>query len=150
MSTITTKGASEMNARQLAVVQSTWEQVVPISEMAAELFYGRLFDQAPEVRELFSDDMTEQKRKLMQMITTVVRGLDRLDQIMPAIRALGRRHAEYGAQAAHYDLVGSTLLWTLEQGLGESWTGEAEEAWAAAYALLATTMIDAAATAEAA
>jgi hypothetical protein len=40
--------------------------------------------------------------------------------------------------------VGAALLWTLEQGLGEAFTPEAREAWAAAYGLLATTMQDAA------
>jgi hemoglobin-like flavoprotein len=84
------------------------------------------------------------------MITTVVRSLDRLDRVVPAIQALGRRHAGYGAQAAHYDVVGACLLWTLEQGLGDAWSVEAEAAWAAAYGVLADTMLAAAETAEAA
>jgi nitric oxide dioxygenase len=139
-----------MNAQQVALVQTTWERVVPISDTAADLFYDRLFQQAPAVRPLFPDDLTEQKRKLMQMVTTVVRSLDRLDRVAAAIQALGRRHAAYGAQPAHYDVVGATLLWTLEQGLGNAWTGDAEAAWAAAYGVLADTMLQAAQTADAA
>lgn len=134
-----------MNAQQVALVQTTWEQVVPIADTAADLFYDRLFEQAPAVRALFPEDLAEQKRKLMQTLTTVVRSLERLDRVAPAIQALGRRHAAYGAQPAHYDVVGATLLWTLEQGLGDAWTGEAEAAWAAAFAVLAETMIAAAA-----
>jgi nitric oxide dioxygenase len=135
-----------MNEQQVALVQTTWEQVVPIADTAAGLFYDRLFEVAPAVRPMFADDLTEQKQKLMQMITTVVRSLDRLDRVVPAIQALGRRHAEYGAEPAHYDVVGATLLWTLEQGLGEAWTDEAARAWAAAYGVLADTMLAAAAT----
>ncbi len=63
---------------------------------------------------------------------------------MPAVQDLGRRHAGYGVEEAHYDSVGGALLWTLEKGLGAAWTEEAAEAWSAAYALLANTMIDAA------
>jgi nitric oxide dioxygenase len=40
----------------------------------------------------------------------------------------------------HYDLVGAALLWTLEQGLGDAFTPSAREAWAAAYAAVATIM----------
>jgi hemoglobin-like flavoprotein len=134
-----------MNEQQVSIVQSTWEQVVPISDVAAGLFYGRLFEAAPEVRPMFSGDMEEQGRKLMSMITVVVRSLDRLDRVVPAIQALGRRHADYGVRPAHYDLVGATLLWTLGQGLGDAFTEEAHEAWAAAYGVLAATMQEAAA-----
>ncbi|NBW85235.1 MAG: hemin receptor, partial [Proteobacteria bacterium] len=60
-------------------MQESWEKVVPISETAAELFYGRLFEIAPEVKPLFTSDIKEQGKKLMSMITLAVRGLDNLE-----------------------------------------------------------------------
>ena len=78
------------------------------------------------------------------MLGTVVAGLDRLDTLMPAVQALGRRHAGYGVAPAHYTPVGSALLWTLEQGLGSAFTPDVKDAWATAYITLSTTMIDAA------
>jgi hemoglobin-like flavoprotein len=83
------------------------------------------------------DDMTERQISL-------VRGLGRLDQIVPAVRNLGVRHAGYGVRDEHYDIVVAALLWTLEQGLGEKFTAEVADAWTEAYGLLATTMRDAA------
>lgn len=80
----------------------------------------------------------------MQMIGVAVRGLGRLDEIIPAVRSLGARHAGYGVEDSHYETVGSALLWTLGQGLGPDFTSETEEAWAAAYTILAETMKDAA------
>jgi hemoglobin-like flavoprotein len=136
-----------MTERQISLVQDSWAAVEPISEAAAALFYGRLFEQAPEVQGLFRGDMEEQGRKLMTMIGVAVRGLGRIDQIVPAVRNLGVRHAGYGVRDEHYDIVGAALLWTLEQGLGDGFTGEVADAWADAYALLATTMRDAAAEA---
>jgi hemoglobin-like flavoprotein len=136
-----------MTERQISLVQDSWAAVEPISEAAAALFYGRLFEQAPEVQGLFGGDMEEQGRKLMTMIGVAVRGLGRIDQIVPAVRNLGVRHAGYGVRDEHYDIVGAALLWTLEQGLGDGFTGEVADAWADAYALLATTMRDAAAEA---
>jgi hemoglobin-like flavoprotein len=79
----------------------------------------------------------------MQTLTVVVKSLDRLDQLLPAVQALGRRHAGYGVRPAHFDSVGAALLWTLEQGLGEVFTAEVREAWASAYTAIASVMIDA-------
>jgi nitric oxide dioxygenase len=85
--------------------------------------------------------MTEQRRKLMMMLAAVVNGLGNLESILPAASALAKRHVGYGAKAEHYPVVGSALLWTLEQGLGEGWTSELAEAWGTAYATLSGYMI---------
>ncbi|CAN5766391.1 hypothetical protein BH11GEM2_BH11GEM2_10810 [soil metagenome] len=120
--------------------------VLPIADQAATLFYGRLFELDPSLRSLFtSTDMAEQRKKLMQMITVAVRGLDHLDQIVPAVQALGRRHGGYGVTDSHYDTVGAALLWTLEQGLGDAYTPAVHEAWATTYGTLASVMKSAAA-----
>jgi len=132
-----------MNVEQITLVKESWQKVEPIAPTAATLFYDRLFSVAPGVRPLFSEDMTEQKRKLMEMLGTVVEGLDTLEEIVPAVQDLGRRHAAYGASPAHYDVVGDCLLWTLAQGLGDEFTPDVRDAWTAAYEIVATTMIDA-------
>lgn len=133
-----------MTPHQIKLVQTSFARVAPIAATAADLFYGRLFEIAPHVRAMFPDDLTEQKKKLMAMLGTAVGGLSNLDTLVPAVQALGRRHAGYGVTAAHYRPVGSALLWTLEQGLGEAFTPEVRDAWATAYIILSTTMIDAA------
>jgi hemoglobin-like flavoprotein len=88
--------------------------------------------------------MAGQRKILMQTLTVVVNSLDKLEQIVPAVQALGRRHAGYGVREAHYTTVGEALLWTLEQGLGEAFTPEVRAAWTTAYGTLATVMIEAA------
>jgi nitric oxide dioxygenase len=133
-----------MTPNQIKLVQTSFAQVAPIAATAAELFYGRLFEIAPNLRPMFPEDLTEQKKKLMAMLGTVVAGLDTLDTLMPAVRALGRRHGGYRVAPAHYTPVGSALLWTLEQGLGSAFTPPVRDAWATAYITLSTTMIDAA------
>lgn len=129
-----------MNAQQKYLVQSSFEKVAPIAETAAGLFYGRLFELDPSLRPMFPSDMKEQGRKLMHMLTLAVRGLDRPDQLIPAVEMLGRRHAGYGVKPEHYGTVGAALLWTLEQGLGDDFTPEVKDAWVAVYTLLANTM----------
>lgn len=133
-----------MTPDQIALVQTSFAKVAPISDKAPELFYGRLFEIAPQVRALFPDDMTDQRKKLMATLAVVVKGLSNLDTILPAASALARRHVQYGAEPAHYPVVGAALLWTLEQGLGFSWTPDVAAAWAAAYSTLSEFMISAA------
>lgn len=129
-----------MTPAQKTLVQQSFARVAPISEQAAAMFYGRLFELDPQLRPLFRGDMKEQGRKLMQMLAVAVNGLDRLEEIVPAVQALGRRHLGYGVQDSHYDTVGEVLLWTLQQGLGEAFTADTRQAWAEVYGLLAATM----------
>jgi hemoglobin-like flavoprotein len=100
---------------------------------------------SPALRPFFKGDMAEQGRKLMSMIGVAVANLGKLDVIVPAVRDLGRRHVGYGVRQAHYDTVGTALVWTLEQGLGDDFTPETRQAWVEAYTILAGTMQQAAA-----
>ncbi|MEM7138472.1 MAG: globin family protein [Myxococcota bacterium] len=134
-----------LTTEEIEYVQDTWKAVIPISETAAELFYGKLFELDPTLRPLFKSDMTEQGKKLMQMIGTAVAHLTKLGDVVPAVEALGRRHVGYGVADAHYDTVGQALLWTLGQGLGDAFTDDVEAAWTKVYVTLATVMKDAAA-----
>jgi hemoglobin-like flavoprotein len=138
-----------MTPRQIDLIRSSWSAVVPISDAAAGLFYGRLFELDPTIERLFRRaDMARQRTVLMGTLAVVVKGLDKLEAIVPAVQALGRRHAGYGVRAEHYDTVGAALLWTLERGLGDAFDLETRDAWAAAYGTLASVMIEAAADAE--
>ena len=133
-----------MTPQQIKLVQTSFTKVGPIANTAADLFYGRLFEIAPQVRAMFPADLSQQKKKLMAMLGAAVGGLSHLDTLVPAVQALGRRHVAYGVTAAHYTPVGAALLWTLEQGLGEAFTPEVKDAWATAYIVLSTAMIQAA------
>ena len=130
-----------MTPDQVSLVQDSFAKVAPISEQAAVLFYDRLFEVAPAVKPMFPTDMTEQRKKLMATLAVVVNGLGNLQSILPAASALAIRHVGYGAKAEHYPVVGATLLWTLEKGLGEAWTPDVAAAWAAAYVTLSGFMI---------
>ena len=130
-----------MTPEQIALVQESFTKVAPISGAAAELFYGRLFEIAPEVKPMFPADMTEQRKKLMQTLGYVVNGLTKLDTVLPAASALAKKHVGYGLKPAHYAPVGAALLWTLEKGLGAAWTPKLAEAWTAAYTTLSGFMI---------
>ena len=130
-----------MTPDQIAAIQDSFAKLVPISEQAAMLFYGRLFEIAPAVKPLFRGDLREQGRKLMAMLKIVVAGLANLESLLPAASALAKHHVSYGVKPADYQPVGAALLWTLERGLGEQWTPQLAAAWTEAYTILANFMI---------
>jgi nitric oxide dioxygenase len=146
-----------MTPKQQHLIRSTWALVAPITDQAAALFYRRLFELDPDLARLFERvDMIKQGRMLMQTLAVVVKSVDDLAAIVPAVEALGRRHAAYGVATKDYATVAEALLWTLETGLGDAFTPAARQAWATAYQILSSVMIAAAeaeamsATAEAA
>jgi len=137
-----------MTDRQIQLIQSSFERVLPVLEWATMTFYDRLFELDPSLRPMFRSPLEEQSRKLAHVLTVVVKGLSRPEQILRAVEELGRRHANYGVKPKHYLTVGAALLWTLESGLGDAFTREVREAWEKAYLFLSTTMLHAAADAE--
>lgn len=135
-----------MNTRQIELVQGSFEKVRPIADQAAQTFYARLFEIAPAYRALFKNDLKNQGAMLMGTLGLAVDSLYNLEAILPAVRALGQRHANYGVTAEHYQPVAEAFLWTLEHYLGKEFTPELKEAWVQAYTALADVMIEAADT----
>jgi hemoglobin-like flavoprotein len=133
-----------MTPKQIELVKASFAEVAPIQEAAAALFYGRLFELDPNLRPLFKSDLKDQGRKLMSMLAGAVAGLELPERLIPTLRALAQRHVGYGVREEHYAVVGAALIWTLKQGLGGRFTDDVRQAWESAYALVASTMQDAA------
>ena len=137
-----------MTPRQIELVQNSFSMIAPTLESTGMTFYERLFELDPSLRHMFQSPREEQARKLGHVLTVVVKGLSRPQQILSAVEELGRRHLLYGVRQEHYATVGAALLWTLQNGLGEVFTSEVREAWTCAYLFLSSTMQQAAANAE--
>src|SRR4029079_11885612 len=107
-----------MNDEEKKLVKDSWKKVVPIADQAVQMFYDRLFQTDPTTKPLFKAvDLGEHRKKLIQALALVVKGLDNLDSIVPVVADLGRRHVAYGVTQRHSDSVGDALLLTLEQGI---------------------------------
>lgn len=134
-----------MTPTHIALVRTSFELVRPILDQAAMTFYDRLFELDPSLRRLFRSTREAQAQKLAQALAVVVKGLEHPAQLRGAIEAMGRRHTGYGVRPEHYATVGEALIWTLEQGLGPSFTPDVRAAWVDAYSWLAFVMQEAAA-----
>ena len=129
-----------MTPDQTRRVQQSFARLVPSAEAVAEMFYRELFALDPGLRRLFKGDLAQQGQKLTSLLGTAIGNLDRLEVIAPAVRDLGRRHADYGVAGADYETVAHALIGTLEQGLGTDFTPALREAWTRCYRVLAHEM----------
>lgn len=129
-----------LSTQQKALVRESFARIEPAIELVVQLFYRRLFDIAPEVRPLFSEDMQDQRRKLISALRLSVAAMDKLDDLVPTLKLLGAKHRSYGVHATHYGAVGEALLWTLRQSLKNHFTPEVHDAWVAVYTVMAETM----------
>ncbi len=129
-----------MTTAQIELVQASFRMIQPVAPEVARAFYNRLFELDPSLRAMFRGDIEEQGRKLMQMLAYAIGSLRRLDEIVPAVEDLGRRHAQYGVRDEHYVKVAAALLWTLTRCLGPAFTPQMCEAWIAVYGAVAAAM----------
>jgi hemoglobin-like flavoprotein len=133
-----------MTPRQQNLIKESFGMVAPIADQAATIFYARLFELDPSLQRLFAQtDMAAQRKNLMQTLAVVVKSIDRLDTIVPAVQALGGRHASYGVEPAMFATVGQALIDTLAVGLGDAFTPETRNAWIDAFEILSSVMIGA-------
>jgi nitric oxide dioxygenase len=134
----------QLSGSQIRAIRASWARAAAAPDMAARLFYGRLFRLAPEARALFGPDIESQGRKLLDTLSFVVAHLDDAEPLRHEAAALARRHVGYGVTADQYDTVGDSLLWMLEHILGPAFDETTREAWTAAYDGLSGMMIAAA------
>jgi nitric oxide dioxygenase len=129
-----------MTREQVRLVRDSFPEIAELSRPIALLFYGRLFEVAPEVQPMFKQDIAVQGRKLMEMLTVLVTNLDQFEELEPALRALGQRHAGYGVKPQHYATVASALIWSLGLALEGAFTRDLKAAWIEVIEAVATVM----------
>ena len=132
----------------LDALETSFDLVAPRGDELMNIFYARLFVAAPGVRGLFPRDMETQKKMLLSVLVLLRQSLRNLEEIVPTLHDLGARHVAYGARPEHYPIVGAALIAAMAEIAGPDWKPEYEEAWAAAFDVVAGAMIAVAAEAQ--
>ena len=132
-----------MTPKQIACVRQSYVVVGKRSNEACNIFYRELFALAPDLKDMFPEDLTLQRHKFMQMMSAIVYGLDNVAGISNYVSDLGRRHMVYEVEDEHYTYLGEAFLSMLEKVLEGDFTPEVREAWEAAYDMLARLMREA-------
>lgn len=131
-----------LTPRQKRLVRESFESVLEYSDSVVLLFYGKLFELAPQVRVLFKNDIRAQAAKLMETLRQLVDALDRFEELGGHLTELGRRHATYNVEQAHYQVLITALTWAFAQALGLEFGRETRTAWEQLLGAVSAVMID--------
>ena len=111
----------------------------------ATAFYAELFGRAPELRRVFPDDLTSLQRHFDAALALVVRNLESIATIEPALRDLGGQHVHWGARPEDYSTARDALVAALRELSGASWTADTERDWRQAMTIISVAMLQGAA-----
>jgi hemoglobin-like flavoprotein len=133
----------------LEALETSFDLVAPRGDDLVDRFYARLFATAPSFKPLFAGtDLQRQKAMLLATLVLLRKSLRNLDAIVPKLRDLGARHVAYGAEAAHYPVVGAVLIGAMAEIAGDAWEQRYADAWGEAFGVVAAVMLEGAAEAE--
>jgi hemoglobin-like flavoprotein len=133
-----------MTPKQVELVRLSWLHVAAIDpDIVGALFYNRLFETAPGVKQMFHRPIPEQSRKLLTILDHVIEKLDALEEIVENIVKLAQSHNNNGVKPEHFADMGEAFLWTLEKSLGDKWNDELKEAWTLCYVRISSAMLNA-------
>jgi hemoglobin-like flavoprotein len=134
-----------MTSREKALVRGSFSMIRELAGPVSQLFYGRLFELQPNLRQMFHNDLGRQGAKLMDMLCAVVENMDCIESLNPVLHALGKRHLEYGVVADHYDTVEQALLWSMGHAMDGEFDNEHKAAWRAVIRKVSAAMKEGAA-----
>jgi methyl-accepting chemotaxis protein len=129
-----------LNPDEIHLIRKTFAEMERSAHVAALIFYRRLYLTAPALQPLFKTGVEEQSRKFMDMLAFAISRLERPEQLLPELEALGARHLEHGVEQSHYGIVETALLGMVEETLGKKFTPEVDAAWRRLYGLMAGAM----------
>lgn len=139
-----------LTREQAECIRASAERLSEVNIAATSTFYEELFAVAPEVRDLFPQDMFAQSRKLWDSIVVVVESAYDLSHIEAELRDLGARHAGYGVKPAYYAIVTRVLIETVAKLMHKQWTPQHQAAWEDALKVVTTLMMQGAAESQSA
>jgi nitric oxide dioxygenase len=131
--------------------QSTIETVKSTAPVLAEhglaiinRFYERLFEQHPELKNMFNlrnQESGEQQRALASAVLAYAQNIDNLGALKGAVARIAHKHCSLCVQASQHPVVGQNLLAAIKEVLGAAATESILSAWAEAYSALAEIFI---------
>ena len=134
-----------LDQKTIDIIKST---VPVLKENGLEItttFYKNMFINNPEVKPLFNMDKQnsgEQPKALAMTILAAAQNIDNLQAILPVVKKIGEVHCDRQITEGHYPIVGSNLLASIKEVLGDAATDEVIEAWGKAYGVIAQIFID--------
>ncbi|NDK98410.1 NO-inducible flavohemoprotein [Photorhabdus bodei] len=132
-----------LDSQTIATVKSTIPLLSATGPKLTAHFYERMFKHNPELKNIFNMSHQlngDQREALFNAICAYAANIDNLEVLLPAVEKIAHKHASLNIQPAHYQIVGTHLLATLDEMFQPG--NEILDAWGKAYGVLADVFIN--------
>lgn len=126
-----------MDKTQIRLIQDGSANVAPMTDVAAQIFYTRLFELDPGLRDLFRGEMPARSARLMPVISAAMRILSDVPKLMPVAESLDRRAKGDDSYDRDCATVGRALLWTVREGVSGGFAPKTRTAWGTIHHVMA-------------
>jgi nitric oxide dioxygenase len=122
-----------MTPIQQELVRDSFTMVEPFSTVIATLFYNRLYEIAPHLRERLSCEARHQGALFVEFVTSVINNLGNRERIESLALDLRLKHRSFAACLKGIPAVETAFFWTLKEVLQKDFTPEVCSAWVVFY-----------------
>lgn len=133
-----------LTPEQIAIVKATVPALEAHGETITRTFYGSMFAAHPELLDIFNpanQKTGKQARSLAASVLAYARFIDQPQMLGDMVQRIAEKHVSLQVLPEQYPIVGKHLLGAIAEVLGDAATPEILDAWAAAYGVLADTLI---------
>lgn len=133
-----------LDQKTIDIIKSTVPVLEEHGEQITTVFYKRMFENHPELLNIFNHANQKQGRQQRALAGTVyaaAKYIDNLEMILPVVNQIAHKHRSLGILPEHYPIVGKYLLLGIKEVLGDAATDEIIHAWTEAYGVIADAFI---------
>jgi len=134
-----------MNPHQKELIKATVPILRSSGEDLTNYFYARMFTHHPELRNMFNmgnQSNGRQKSALANAVLAYAENIENPSVLIGVLKGIGTKHRSLNIQPDQYKIVGTQLIASIAEVVGEGATPEILEAWTTAFYQLAQIMID--------
>jgi nitric oxide dioxygenase len=133
-----------MNASQKELVKATVPILKSNGKDLISYFYQRMLKNNPELKNIFNianQASGKQQDALSGAVLAYAENIENPTVLITNLKAIGNKHVSLNIAPEQYDIVGTHLIGSIKEVLGDSATPELIDAWTCAYNELAQIMI---------
>lgn len=134
-----------MNPQQKELIKATVPILRASGEDLTNYFYARMFKHHPELRNMFNmgnQANGRQKSALANAVLAYAENIEDPSVLIGVLKGIGTKHRSLNIQPEQYKIVGTHLIASIGEVVGEAATLPILEAWTVAFYELADIMIN--------
>lgn len=133
-------GKYGIGARDVLYLQKTLRKCLEDEETLSRVFYEQLFKDNPNVRRLFTDNMTHHRNMFSTMLAGAAAELLNPEALAPLIARVGTHHRTKGVKLGTLEMGRQPFLSAIKSCIGDLEFDHNEERWSKLYSLLIDAM----------